>query len=138
MAVQVLIADRSGITRDIIRNHLECGGCHVVAETETVTQTIDIFRTTRPDVITLDIGLPSAEGMDVVSLFRTIRRESPATSIVIVGASQSPDDQRIYLREGALECIVEPFDSFGLERMWRRLSDIYPELKRTDEACSGR
>lgn len=138
MAVRVLIADKSGITRDIIRNHLECGGCHVVAETETVAQTIDIFRTTRPDVITLDTGLRSADGIDPVSLFRTIRRESPATSIVIVGASQSPDDQRVYLREGALECIVEPFDSFGLERMWRRLSDIYPELRRTDEAASGR
>jgi hypothetical protein len=57
---------------------------------------------------------------------------------VIVSASQSPDDQRVFLREGALECIVEPFDSFGLERMWRKLSEIYPELKRRDEAASGR
>ncbi len=30
MAVRVLIADSSGITRDIIRSHLECGGCQVV------------------------------------------------------------------------------------------------------------
>ena len=138
MAVRVLIADSSGLTRDIMRNHLECGGCRVVAETETVAQTIDLFRTTRPDVVTLDIGLRSAKGFDGKSLFRMIRRESPATSVVIVGASQSPDDQRVYLREGALECIVEPFDSFGLERMWRRLSGIYPELKRRDEAVSGR
>ena len=78
------------------------------------------------------------KGVDALSLFRTIRRESPATSIVIVSASQSPDDQRIYLREGALECVVEPFDSFGLKRVWRRLSDVYPELRRTDEAASGR
>jgi two-component system, chemotaxis family, chemotaxis protein CheY len=138
MAVRVLIADSSGITRDIIRNHLECGGCQVVAETETVAQTINLFRTTRPDVVTLDIGLRSAEGPDALSLFRMIRRESPETSIVIVGASQSPENNRVYLQEGALECIVEPFDSLGLERMWRRLSAIYPELKRRDEAASGR
>ena len=138
MAVRVLIADSSGITRDIIRNHLECGGCQVVAETETVAQTINLFRTTRPDVVTLDIGLRSAEGPDALALFRMIRRESPETSIVIVGASQSPENNRVYLQEGALECIVEPFDSLGLERMWRRLSAIYPELKRRDEAASGR
>jgi CheY-like chemotaxis protein len=138
MAVRVLIADSSGITRDIIRNHLECGGCQVVAETETVAQTIDLFRVTRPDVVTLDVALRSERGLDALSLFRTMRRESPETSIVIVSASQSPDDQRIYLREGALECIVEPFDSLGLERMWRKLSEIYPELKRSDEAASGR
>ena len=138
MAVRVLIADSSGITRDIIRNHLECGGCQVVAETETVAQTIDLFRTTQPDVVTLDIGLRNGNGFDALSLFRMIRREAPEASIVIVSASRAPDDQRVYIREGALECIVEPFDSYGLERMWRRLSDIYPELRRRDEAASGR
>jgi two-component system chemotaxis response regulator CheY len=110
----------------------------VIAETETVAQTIDLFRTTRPNVVTLDIGLRSANGLEALSLFRMIRREAPDTSVVIVSASQAPDDQRVYLKEGALECIVEPFDSYGLERMWRRLSDIYPELRRRDEAASGR
>ncbi len=138
MAVRVLIADSSGISRDIMRNHLECGGCQVVAETETVTQTIDLFRTCSPDVITLDAGLRSASGLDALSLFRMIRRESPETSVVIVSASQAPEDNRVYLKEGALECIVEPFDSYGLERMWRRLSELYPELRRRDEAASGR
>lgn len=137
MAVRVLIAHSSGTTRDIIRNHLECGGCQVVAETGTVAQTTDIFRTTRPDVAMLDIGLRSANGVDALRLFRTIRRESPATSVVIISASQSPGDRRIYLREGALECIVEPFDSLGLKRVWRRISDVYPELRRTDQAASG-
>jgi CheY-like chemotaxis protein len=138
MAVRVLIADSSGITRDIMRNHLECGGCQIVAETETVAQTIDLVRVTRPHVVTLDTALRNERGFDTLSLFRTIRRESPETSIVIVSASQAPDDNRIYMREGALECIVEPFDSYGLERMWRKLSEIYPELKRRDEAASGR
>ena len=116
MAVRVLIADSSAITRDIIRNHLECGGCEVVAETETVTQTSDLFRTTRPDVITLDIGLRKTNGVDALSLFRMIRRESPATSIVIVNALAVTGRPASLLREGALGCIVEPFDSFGLER----------------------
>jgi len=137
MAVRVLIADSSVIKRDIIRNHLVCGGCQVVAETETVVQTIDLFRTTRPDVITLDIGLRSANGFDALSLFRMVRHESPATSIVVVGAPQSSEDQRIYRREGALECMAEPFDSFGLKRIWRWLSYTYPELKRSNEAATG-
>jgi DNA-binding NarL/FixJ family response regulator len=121
-----------------MRSHLECGGCQVVAETETVAQTIDIFRTTRPDVIALDAGLSSARGVDALSLFRMIRRESPATSIVIVTAPQSADAQRTYMREGALECIPGPVDMLGLKRAWRRLSDVYPELRRTDQAASGR
>ena len=57
MTVRVLIADSSLITRDIIRHHLECGGCQVVAETETIGQTMDLIRTTSPSVVTLSIGL---------------------------------------------------------------------------------
>lgn len=105
----------------------------MVAETETVAQTIDIFRTTRPDVIALDAGLHSARGVDALSLFRTIRRESPATTIMIVSAPQSADAQRTYMREGALECIAGPVDRLGLKRVWRRLSDVYPELRRTKQ-----
>jgi len=138
MTVRVLIADNSMITRDLIRQHLECGGCQVVAETETVGQTMDLFRTTRPHIVTLDASLRGSDHVSALTLFRMIRKESPQTSVVIVGASQQPDNQRIFINEGALDCIVEPFDSYGLERMWRRLSAIYPELRRTDEAASGR
>jgi DNA-binding response OmpR family regulator len=99
---------------------------------------MDLFRTTRPHIVTLDVGLRGSEHTSALTLFRLIRKESPQTSVVIVGASQQPDNQRIFLSEGALDCIVEPFDSYGLERMWRRLSAIYPELKRPDEAASGR
>lgn len=138
MAVRVLIADNSGITRDIIRYHLECGGCHVVAETETAGQAIDLFRTIRPQVVTLDMGLHASGNLNALSLFRAIRRESPSTSIVMVGAQRTPENQQIFIAEGALDCIVEPFDSAGLERMWRRLSALYPELRRPEPMSSGR
>ena len=139
MAVRVLIADGSLITRDIIRHHLECGGCEVVAETDTVGQTMDLFRTTRPQVVTLDVSIRGSGYVDALSLFRAIRKESPQTSIVIVGtAGQKKDNCETYMREGALECIAEPFDSVGLERMWRRLLAIYPELQRKDQIGSGR
>lgn len=138
MAVRVLIADGSLITRDIIRHHLECGGCEVVAETDTVGQTMDLFRTTRPQVVTLDVGIRGSGYVDALSLFRAIRKESPKTSIVIIGAAHEKDNRETYMREGALECIAEPFDSVGLERMWRRLLAIYPELQRKDQIGSGR
>ncbi|MDO8433040.1 MAG: response regulator [Candidatus Binatus sp.] len=138
MSVRVLIADCSPAARDVIRQHLECGGCEVVAETETARQAIDLFRTTRPHVVTLDVGLRSTGGYDTVSVFRTIRRESPETSIVIVNASRHPYDAQVFIREGALDFAIESFDSYTLELMWRRLSEIYPELKRSDGAASGR
>src|SRR5882762_8995193 len=138
MAVRVLIADSSSAARDILRQHLECGGCEVVAETETARQAIDLFRTTRPSVLMLDAGLKSGGGYEALSVFRTIRRENPEASIVIVNSPRRTSDAQIFVREGALDCVIESFDNSTMELMWRRLSQIYPELGRTDRAASGR
>ncbi|HUO04507.1 MAG TPA: response regulator [Candidatus Binataceae bacterium] len=137
MAVRVLIADSSGVTRDIIRHHLECGGCEIVGETKTVEQALNLFRTARPDVVMLDPGLNSTDHGDPLKMFRTIREESPSTSVIVVSASRSPETQRLFLREGALDCVVEPFDSRGFENMWRKLSKIYPELDRRQPVMAG-
>ena len=134
MAIRVLIANSSGIAREIIRNHLECMGCNVVAEAETAAQTINLFRTVRPQVITLDLGLRPSGGLDALEVFRSIRHEAPEASVMIMGATDDGDKSRIFLNEGALDCIVEPFDSAGVERMWRCWSEHYPELRRTEPA----
>jgi hypothetical protein len=44
----------------------------------------------------------------------------------------------MFLIEGALDCVIESFDSYTLEWIWRRLSGIYPELRRNDGMASGR
>ena len=132
MAVKVLIADTSRVTRDIIRHHLECGGCQVVAETENVAQTLDLFRTTQPHVVTLDAGLRGAADLDALALLRLIRREAPATSVVMVGGTRSTIYHGQFLREGALEGVAQPFDSSSFRKMWSRLAAIYPELKRSN------
>ncbi len=138
MSVRVLIADSSAPVRETIRHHLECGGCEVVAETETARQALDLFRTTRPNVIVLDAGLKSSCGYDALAVFKTIRRESREVSIIIVDASGRLDDPQRFVREGALDCVIESLDSYSLELMWRRLSEIYPELRRNAGAPSGR
>jgi two-component system, chemotaxis family, chemotaxis protein CheY len=138
MSVRVLIADSSLSDRDTLRQHLECGGCRIVAETETARQAIDLFRVTRPHIVTIDTALKSSDGCDALTVFRTIRKEAPETSVVMVNASQRPNDVRMFVREGALDCVIESFDNYTLEQMWRRLSEIYPELRRSDGAASGR
>jgi DNA-binding NarL/FixJ family response regulator len=132
MAIRVLIADGSGIAREIIRHHLECMGCEVVAEAGTASQTINLFRTVRPQVVTLDLGLKPSGALDALAVFRAIRRESPDAAVMMMGAASETQQRRFLLDEGALECLGDSFDSAGFERMWRTLSDRYPELKRPD------
>jgi two-component system, chemotaxis family, chemotaxis protein CheY len=132
MAIRVLIVDSSGISREIIRHHLECMGCEVIAEAETASQAINLFRTVQPQVVTLDVGLKPTGALDVLSVFRTVRSEAPETLVMMTGTSWEPETSRVFLSEGAIDCIVERFDSAGFEQMWRSLSGRYPELRRVE------
>lgn len=132
MAVRVLIANSSGFAREIIRNHLECIGCEVVAEAETASQAINLFRTVRPQLITLAPDLRTSGALDVLAVFRSIRSEAPEAAVMIMGATSEADRSQVFLREGALDCVVEPFDSAGFENMWRCLAGRYPELRRPE------
>jgi two-component system, chemotaxis family, protein-glutamate methylesterase/glutaminase len=131
MAIRVLIANSSGIARELIRNHLECIGCDVIAEAETASQTINLFRTVRPQLVALDLGLKPSGALDALAVFRAIRREEPDAAVMMMGAKSEDERRSFLLGEGALDCLAEPFDSAGFERMWRSLSDRYPELKPT-------
>ncbi len=129
MAVRVLIANGSGLTRDVVRRHLECGGCQVIAEAQTAAQAVNLFRTVRPDVVAMDVELPRAGDLDALSVLRTIRKEAPRVSVIMLsddGAAKASRD--LFLSEGALDCIVEPIQGAGFEQMWRRLAEVYPEL----------
>ena len=128
MGVRVLIADGSGLSREIIRHHLECMGCSVVAEAHTIEQAIDLFRTIRPEVMILDMGLGGASDLDLAAVIRMIRSESPSTTVLLVNGTRSADRDPQFLGEGALEFVMEPFDHLGFEQMWRSLSARYPEL----------
>lgn len=136
MAIRVLIANSSGFAREIIRNHLECMGCEVVAEAETASQTINLFRTVRPQLVTLAPDLRASGPLDVLAVFRSIRSEAPESAVMIMGATSHADRSRIFLTEGALDCVVEPFDSAGFENMWRCLAGRYPELRRPETSAS--
>ena len=137
MAVRVLIAAGSGLSRDLVRHHLQCAGCEVVAEVQTTSQAVDVFRTVRPQVVALEVELPCAGGIDSLELFRTIRKEAPDTSVIMLSAAGSASDHHVFVKEGALDCLVEPFDGVGFRRILRSLSSTYPELNRAGTAVAS-
>ncbi|MGQ0508384.1 MAG: sigma-54-dependent transcriptional regulator [Myxococcaceae bacterium] len=60
------------------------------------------------DVAILDVRLPRVDGM---TLFRRLRKESPATAVVLMTAYATVTDAVAVLREGAYDYICKPFDA---------------------------
>ena len=125
MTVRVLVTDGSPAIRDAIRRHLECIGCDIVAEAETAAQALPLFRTVRPEIVTLGADLSYGNDSNPLGLIRLIKREAPETSILMVARALLQRDAQMFRMEGALECFVAPFEFASL---WRTLSMAHPQL----------
>jgi DNA-binding response OmpR family regulator len=66
---------------------------------------LDVLHASRPDLVVLDLGLPTMDGLDVT---RAIRRES-AVPIVMLTARADESDTLVGLELGADDYITKPF-----------------------------
>jgi CheY-like chemotaxis protein len=130
MSVRVLMVDDSVFVRDVLRHHLECIGCEVVAEAENTLQALDLFRTVAPTLVTLDVAVPHTGGIGAVALFRIMRTENPGIPILVISASAFPEIRKALLREGALDYVIKPFDASSFEQVCNSLIRMFPELRR--------
>jgi DNA-binding response OmpR family regulator len=93
--------------------------------TEVVTdsrQALDTFERVKPDVVTLDVMMPSLDG---ISLCLELRRNSEVP-ILFISARKDPPDRVVGLRIGADDYMSKPFDTDELvarvEALLRRSS----------------
>jgi two-component system, chemotaxis family, chemotaxis protein CheY len=128
MPVRVLMIDDSVFVRDVLRHHLECIGCEVVAEAENTSQALDLYRTVKPSLVTLDVTVQRTGGIGSLALFRMIRADNPQIPILIVSAISFPEIQKSFLREGALDYLVKPFEADSFVKVCGKLRAIFPEL----------
>src|SRR5689334_312421 len=68
-------------------------------------QALDIARTVKPDLIVLDVMLPSASGFDVC---RTLRKQSNVP-ILMLTARADETDRVVGLELGADDYVTKPF-----------------------------
>src|SRR5512132_4489564 len=77
---------------------------HVVTDSR---QAVETFERVHPDVVTLDVMMPSVDG---ISLCLELRRNSDVP-ILFVSAKKDPPDRVVGLRMGADDYMGKPFDT---------------------------
>jgi signal transduction histidine kinase/DNA-binding NarL/FixJ family response regulator len=85
---RVVIIDDTQDLRELLKLALSRGGFDVVAEAGDGREGIEVVRSTRPDVVLLDLAMPIMDGIEALP---TIRRLCPAAKIVVLsgfGAQQ--------------------------------------------------
>jgi len=69
----------------------------------------------RPDVILLDLGLPSRSGLQVLDDLREVPELSDIP-VLVVTAWWSPEVRQVVIKAGAAEALAKPFGSTDLVR----------------------
>lgn len=121
----VLIEDEKQIRR-FVRASLESAGM-VVHEAETGKQGLVEAATRKPDLVIVDLGLPDAEGLDVIREMRGWT-ELP---VIVLSARTREDEKVAALDAGADDYLTKPF---GVSEL---LARIRAHLRRRNHGGAG-
>ena len=103
---KILIIDDDEVQLMLQRSILANEG-YTVYTTADGPQGITLFKTHRPDLVLLDIGLPTLSGIEVLKEIRHI--DEKAKVIVITGYAYV-ESAVLALRTGALDYVRKPYD----------------------------
>ncbi|WP_459617306.1 two-component system response regulator KdpE [Bordetella sp. 2513F-2] len=103
-APTVLLVEDDAHIRRFVRDALHAEGC-TVHETDTVERGLIEAGTRHPDVVILDLGLPDADGMQLI---RKLRDWTPVPVLVLSARSGEPD-KIAALDAGADDYLTKPF-----------------------------
>ncbi len=116
MPVKVLVIEDEANLRDTVAYNLELEGYQVLTAADG-SQGLEKARANLPDLIILDIMLPSISGLDVC---RAIRKESNV-SVLMLTAKSEEIDKIVGLELGADDYVTKPFSMRELMARTRAL-----------------
>lgn len=87
---KVLIVDDSKFSRAVLAESLTQGGCEVVGEADSIKTLIEVYQSSKPDIVTMDIAMPGADGFECS---KEILKHDRNAKIILV--SSMMDDESV-------------------------------------------
>jgi DNA-binding response OmpR family regulator len=119
----ILVVDDEPKIVQLARDYLEHAGFTVLTASDGPTA-LHAVRSSKPDLIVLDLGLPQIDGLDVT---RSIRKDSDVPLIMLTARAEE-SDKLIGLELGADDYVTKPFSPKELVARVRTI------LRRTDRS----
>ncbi|HEX7392039.1 MAG TPA: response regulator [Thermoplasmata archaeon] len=102
---KILVVDDSEFMRKVLRNILEAGG-HKVIEARNADEALEKFKKDGADVVTMDIVMPSTDGIECV---RRLKLANGKIKIIMISALGHQKTVMRSLEAGAVDFIIKPF-----------------------------
>ncbi|NLK97360.1 MAG: response regulator [Epulopiscium sp.] len=104
---KVLIVDDTMFIRGSLKLILERNGFEVVGEAEDGYDAVKMYKTLKPDIVTMDITMP---GMDGIESLRRIKEFDKSANVVMITALGQESLVKESVLLGAKGFIIKPFD----------------------------
>ena len=105
MKGKILIIEDENTIRRVVRDYLDAAGYDVACASDGL-EGVQLFDTFQPDLLILDINLPSMDGLEIAT---HIRKHSAEVHIIMLTARGEENDQVVGLRSGADDYVTKPF-----------------------------
>lgn len=102
---KVLAIEDDPAVQRALRRTFELAGFDITIASDG-SSAMDVFRSTSPRVVILDLRLPGRSGQDIC---REIKRQAPAVPILVLSAAGDVVDKVLLLELGADDYITKPF-----------------------------
>jgi DNA-binding NarL/FixJ family response regulator len=136
--IRILIADDHPIFRQSLRQVCEAGGFEIVGETGDGKEALALTFHARPDVILMDVSLPT---LDSVQAIRSITQEIPETRVIVLAPHREHEVALEAIKAGARGYLLKDDDPDALLEAVRAVYrneaslDSYLTAKVLDELC---
>jgi DNA-binding NarL/FixJ family response regulator len=119
--VRVLIVDDHVLFRVGIANILQReSDIDIVGEADDSRSAVDAALETSPDVVLMDVSLPPPGGIETTG---RIKRELPATAVIVLASAEDEDDLFDAIKAGAAAFILKDVGPDDLVQIIRRVSN---------------
>jgi DNA-binding NarL/FixJ family response regulator len=117
--IRILIVDDHELFRSGVRSELK-SDLEIVGAVGSVAEAIEAVRSTRPDVVLLDVHMPGGGGVAVIEAVRT---KLPATRFLALSVSDAAEDVIGVIRAGARGYVTKSISPEDLASAVRRVHD---------------
>lgn len=108
MAKRILITDDALFMRVTLKNILVQNGFEVVGEASNGLESVELYKSLKPDLVTMDITMPE---MDGIAALKEIKAHDPAATVVMCTAMGQKSMVVEAIQAGAKDFIVKPFQA---------------------------
>lgn len=111
---RILVVDDSPFSRTLIADVLREKGYEVVAEADSLEAMLTAYREYQPDIVTMDIAMPGADGFECS---KALRLYDPKARIILVSSMKDEETEAEARRVGVVGYVQKPVEGEVIARV---------------------